>query len=123
MSEIPKRDARPYDLEERTYLFAKDVRDVVKALPRTIGNVEDAKQLVRASGSVPENYIEANEALGKKDFRMHSKISRKEAKESRLFLRLIDLESAADLESSRARSMDEASQLVRSFTAILTKAE
>ena len=123
MSENPRLDARPYDLEERTYLFAQDVREVVKALPRTIANIEDAKQLVRASGSVPANYIEANEALGRKDFRMHIKISRKEAKESRLFLRLLDLKSVPDLESSRARLMDEASQLIRIFTAILTKAE
>src|SRR4051794_12585937 len=79
-----------YDLEERTFLFAKAVRALVKKLPRTIGNIEDARQLVRSSGSVGANYIEANESLGKKDFLMHIKISRKEAKESRYWLRLID---------------------------------
>jgi four helix bundle protein len=121
MSENPKTDGKPYDLEERTFLFAKNVRLFVKALPRTIGNVEDAKQLVRASGSVPANYIEANESLGKKDFQMHIKISRKEAKESRLFLRLMDLETADKLEKSRAALIDEASQLIKIFTAILGK--
>lgn len=59
---------RPYDLEERTYLFARDVRLFVKALPRTAANVEDAKQLIRSSGSIGANYIEANESLGKKIF-------------------------------------------------------
>lgn len=122
MSENPRTDGKPYDLEERTFLFAKNVRLFVKALPRTIGNVEDAKQLVRASGSVPANYIEANESLGKKDFQMHIKISRKEAKESRLFLRLMDLETAEKLESSRDALIDEASQLIKIFTAILAKA-
>lgn len=51
-----------YDLEERTFVFAKDVRLFVKTLPKTISNIEDVKQLVRASGSVGANYIEANES-------------------------------------------------------------
>lgn len=59
---------KPYDLEERTYLFAKNCRIYVRKLPKTISNLEDAKQLVRSSGSVGANYIEANEKLGDKDF-------------------------------------------------------
>lgn len=58
---------QPRDLEERTAVFAEDVRAFVRQLPRTIANIEDVKQLVRASGSVPANCIEANEALGNKD--------------------------------------------------------
>ena len=80
---------RIYDLEERTYCFARDVRLFVKALGSTISNIEDAKQVVRSSGSVGANYIEANEALSKKDFLMRAKICRKEAKESAYWLRLI----------------------------------
>ena len=57
---------QPYDLEERTFNFAQASRLLVKALPRTIANIEDVKQFVRASGSVGANYIEANEAIGKK---------------------------------------------------------
>jgi hypothetical protein len=53
-------NAKPYDLEERTFLLAKRVRAFVKRLPRTLANIEDARQLVRASGSVGANYIEAN---------------------------------------------------------------
>ena len=78
------------DLEERTFRFAEAVRAFVKQLPRTISNTEDVRQLVRASGSVAANWIEADEALSKKDFLMRVKICRKEVKESRLFLRLID---------------------------------
>ena len=55
----------PYDLEERTCIFAKRVRAFVRRIPRSICNTEDIKQLARASGSVGANYIEANEALGK----------------------------------------------------------
>src|ERR1051325_77801 len=73
VSDSPK----PRDLEERTFLFAQEVRSFVKSLPRTIGNTEDARQLIRASGSVAANWIEANEALSKKDFLLRAKISRK----------------------------------------------
>ena len=55
-----------YDLAERTFQFAKAVRLFVKTLPKTIANIEDGKQLVRASGSVGANYREANEALSRK---------------------------------------------------------
>jgi hypothetical protein len=43
---------KKYDLGDRTFLFAKQVRAFIKRLDRTLGNVEDAKQLIRASGSV-----------------------------------------------------------------------
>ncbi len=73
--------ANKYDLEERTYKFALNVRKNIKDLPRTISNIEDIKQVVRSSGSVGANYIEANEHLSDKDFLFRAKICRKEAKE------------------------------------------
>ena len=63
-----------YDLEDRTFAFAQSVRAFIKTLSRTLANVEDARQLTRASGSVGANYIEANESLSKKDFVMRIKI-------------------------------------------------
>ena len=54
----------------------------VKRLPRSLCNIEDVRQLVRSSGSIGANYIEANESLSKKDFLMRIRIARKEAKES-----------------------------------------
>ncbi len=57
-----------YDLEDRTREFAIDVRKFLKKLYKTVSNTEDGKQVVRSSGSVGANYIEANEALSKKDF-------------------------------------------------------
>ena len=95
------RNSKQYDLEDRTLKFAKDVRSFVKKLPKTIGNIEDGKQLIRASGSVGANYIEANESLSKKDFVMRIKISRKEAKESRYWLRLVDTNEDQEMESVR----------------------
>jgi len=79
---MAERHERPFDLEERTFQFAKAIRVFMKSVPRTIANIEDGKQLIRASGSVGANYIEANESLGKKDFKLRIRISRKEAKEA-----------------------------------------
>jgi four helix bundle protein len=115
--------SKRYDLEERTDEFARDVRGLVKQLPRTLANIEDAKQLVKASGSVGANYIEANEALSKKDFLMRIKISRKEAKESRYWLRLIYSDGKSDLNARRESLMQEATELTSIFGAILRKAE
>jgi four helix bundle protein len=84
------QNPKPYDLGERTKRFAMRVREYVKDLPKTLANIEDGKQLIRASGSVGANYIEAEEALSKKDFIMRIKISRKEAKETRYWLELIE---------------------------------
>ena len=53
------RNSKPvYDLEERTFQFAKAVRLFVKTLPKTIANIEDGKQLIKAYGSVGVNYNE-----------------------------------------------------------------
>lgn len=78
-----------YDLEQRTFLFARDCRFFLKNLPKTIQTIEDGKQLIRSSGSVGANYIEANESLSKKDFYYRIKICRKEAKESNYWLSLL----------------------------------
>jgi len=80
---------KKYDLEERTYEFAKRCRILINKLSYAVSNREDSKQLVRSSGSIGANYIEANEALSKKDFVYRIKVSRKEAKESKFWLRLL----------------------------------
>ncbi len=112
---------KTYDLEERTFEFARDVRRFVKLLPRTVCNMEDVKQLVRSSGSVGANYIEVNESLGRKDLAMHVKISRKEAKESRYWLRLLDTGGDANLDKQRERLIDESTELMKIFATILKK--
>lgn len=109
---------KKYDLEERTEAFARNVRSYVRNIQKDIPNIEDSKQVVRSSGSVAANYIEANEALSKKDFRMRIKISRKEAKESRLWLRLIKDDSGNGMKLAQ-----EATELMNIFGAILRKTE
>jgi len=114
---------KPIDLEERTALFAEIVRRFVRQLPRTIANIEDVKQLVRASGSVPANCIEANEALGNKDRVMRFRISRKEAKECQLWLRLVNVGEHQDIDAERKRLRPEAHELKLIFTSIIKKLE
>ena len=115
--ENPKR----FDLEDRTFAFAKACRAFIKKLSRTAGNFEDSRQLIRSSGSVGANYIEANEALSKKDFILRIKICRKEAKESRYWLRL--LEAAGSLDAERTALVQEAQELMNIFGAIVRKSE
>ena len=116
--------AKPiYDLEERTYQFAKDVRFFVKTLPKTIANIEDGKQVIKASGSVGANYIEANEALSKKDFKMRIKICRKEAKESAYWLRLINETNNLKNSDDAKKLMQEAGELKKIFSSILEKSK
>ena len=92
-------------------------------LPITIANNEDSKQLVRASGSVGANYREANEALSKKDFLMRVKICRKEAKESRYWLQLVDVGQDENVEVERQSLQNEATELTCIFGSIVTKSE
>jgi four helix bundle protein len=114
-------DAKPRDLEDRTFLFAESVRAFVKRLPRTISNTEDVRQLIRASGSVAANWIEADEALSKKDFLMRVKICRKEAKESRLFLRLVEAGPTSHNIDKRDALVAEARELTLIFSSIISK--
>ena len=112
-----------YDLEERTFLFAKDVRIFVKTLSNTLANQEDGKQLIKASGSVGANYREANESLSRKDFLMRIKISRKEAKESAYWLRLLNETNNLDNNGEAKRLYDEAVELKKIFSSIIEKSK
>jgi four helix bundle protein len=112
-----------YDLEDRTFVFARNVRELTKQIPKTVANIEDTKQVVRASGSVGANYIEANESLSKKDFLLRIKICRKEAKESRYWLRLIDAGDDSTVKKYRDDLIREATELTSIFGSILRKSE
>lgn len=115
------QNSKKFDLEERTFKFAKDCRVLVKRIAKTIGNIEDGKQLVRSSGSVHSNYIEANEALSKVDFYHRIKICRKEVKESRSWLKLLDLNDGDFLDIERRKLAQEAEELMKIFGSIITK--
>jgi len=104
---MDNNNKKPFDLEERTRLFALDVIKFSKVAPKTLANIETLKQLIRASGSVGANYIEARESLSKKDFGMRMKICRKEVKESRYWISLIQTQQEP-VEKIRNKLMNEA---------------
>ena len=110
-----------YDLEERTFEFAKKVRLVLKQIKDKILD-EDVKQIIRSSGSVGANYIEANESLSKKDFIHRIKICRKEAKESAYWLRLIE-ELSDNNKDDLKYLYNEANELKRIFSSIIEKSK
>ena len=114
---------KKYDLEERTLKFAKRIRDFVYKLPKILGNYEDISQLIRSSGSIGANYIEANDALSKKDFYHRVKISRKEAKESRYWLNLVRTGENKYLVDERNELIQETTELMNIFGAIIRKAQ
>ena len=113
MTEI-QNSKKLYDLEDRTLKFTKEVVKFVSSLPKTTANFEVGKQLIRSAGSVGANYIEANESLSKKDFIMRVKICRKEAKESRYWLKILDENNSL---------IQESNELMKIFGAILEKSK
>ena len=110
---------KKFDLEDRTFDFANNCKEFLKELSKSIHNIEYYKQLIRSSGSVAANFIEANESFSRNDFSHRIKICRKEAKESRLWLKLVDV--GENMEARRAHLIQEATELMKIFGAILEK--
>lgn len=69
-----------YDLEERTAVYAERVRNFCLKLPKNMANAEYIPQLIRSGSSPGANYIEANESIGDKDFKMKIKTCRRKRK-------------------------------------------
>jgi four helix bundle protein len=111
----------PRDLVERTFGFAKRVRAFVNLVPRTPANIEDIRQLIRASGSVAANYLESQEGLSRRDFFYRVKVCRKEVRESALWLALLETASRPNVQSEREWLKGEANELKRIFSAIAAK--
>ncbi|KKU28150.1 MAG: hypothetical protein UX80_C0035G0003 [Candidatus Amesbacteria bacterium GW2011_GWA2_47_11b] len=117
---IQDQNSKKYDLEERTFSFAKKVREFVKKIPRSETNRVYVDQLIRSSSSIGANYIEANESMSKKDFAMRVKICRKEAKETRYWLNLIEV-SGGELENEKLALAREVEELMKIFGSIVEK--
>lgn len=120
MTDLPNpTQKQKFDLEERTFLFARRINQYVVELSKTLPNAENGRQLIGSGGSVGANYIEANEALSKKDFFMRIKICRKEAKESCFWLRLTEPQSTQ--RSEKNFLIQEATELMKIFGAIVSR--
>ena len=118
---IKNQNTKKYDLEERTYKFAKHVRDFIKEVPKNNTNNIYVSQLLRSSSSIGANFIEANEALSKKDFYHRVRICRKEAKETNFWLLLLDISSNLTLQNKLNNLIQEVNELMKIFGAIVSK--
>jgi four helix bundle protein len=114
-------EEKKYDLEERTEKFSLDIRDFCLKLKKDTINLQYIKQVVRSASSIAANYIEANDNLGKNDLKMRIRICRKESKETRLWLKHLLTYESKELEELRALLLNEATQLMNIFGAILKK--
>jgi four helix bundle protein len=115
-------ERKRYDLDERTFKFAEQVIPFARLLPRDPATAELIRQVVRSSGSVGANYVEASESLGRKDFLMRARICRKEAKETVYWLRLLK-GIRPQLDEQRCSLIQEATELTRIFGAIVSRGE
>src|ERR1700743_208388 len=100
---------KKFDLEDRTFDFANNCKEFLKRIDKSLHNIEYYKQLIRSSGSVAANFIEANESFSRNDFSHRIKICRKESKESRLWLKLVDVKE--QMEANMASLIQEATEL------------
>lgn len=109
-----------YDLEERAYQFALGIRRCIGGTKWTREQWMDVDQVLRSSGSVAANYIEANNAVSKPDFIFRIRVSKKEASESRLWLRLLaETAQAESVKQSLRDFHQEADELARILATIL----
>ena len=106
-----------YDLEERTAVFAEKVINLCKKTPKNSITIPIISQLIRAGTSIGANYCEANGASSKKDFKNKIFICKKEAKETKYWLRLLTT-SRDDLEKEIELLSQEAQELVLIFSKI-----
>ena len=106
-------------LENHTFQFAQAVREFGKVIRMTVSNVEDLKQLVRASGKVGANYIAATTAPNKATYLLNIKECGQEALTTNYWLGLIDTQGAAELEHRRKQLMKAAQDLAGVFAQIL----
>jgi len=109
-----------YDLSERTALFGENVIEFAKMLPKSFINNPLTSQIVRSGTSVGANYMEADGAESKKDFRHKIAICKKESKETMHWLRMIAKASPDGREGCR-KLWKEAHELALIFSAILKK--
>ena len=109
------------DLKVRTLNYAVDVRKFVRSMKSDKFNQHDFVQLIRSSGSVGANFIEAIESLSKKDFLYRVRVCLKETRESRYWLIIIEntIDSSHDVEINDLKQ--ESTELIKIFSTIIQK--
>ena len=119
----PQNKSKPYDLEERTYAFALEVRMFLRNTKWDPVSWPDIKQLQRSSGSVAANYVESVESISDADSLYRLRVTKKEARESGLWLRLLNDCNPIDDNTHQALHVliSETEELVKIFASIIRK--
>ncbi|MEK7542359.1 MAG: four helix bundle protein [Patescibacteria group bacterium] len=120
-NEVQSLNAKPvYDLEERTATFGEEVIGFAKNLPNTAINKSLVSQIVRSATSIGANYMEADGAESKKDFKHKIALCKKESKETRHWLRMI-AKANPDKAHECRKLWQEVQELTLIFSSILRK--
>jgi len=115
------RSSVPFDIKERTFLFGVRIVKLVNVLPRSIAGIEIGRQVIRSGTSIGANVEEADGAESKKDFIHKMSIARKEVRETRYWLRIIQISLLDNAEV--ADLIQESDQLVRILSRIIANAK
>ncbi len=111
-------DKKIYDLEERTANFGEDIIEFARTLPNISINRPLISQVIRSGTSIGANYMEADAAESKKDFKHKISLCKKEAKETMHWLRM--LAKASPSKKDECRNLwKETHELVLIFSTIL----
>jgi four helix bundle protein len=116
---VQMTNEKKYDLEERTADFGENIIDLAKALPRNPINDELISQIVRSGTSIGANYVEADGAESKRDFRHKIAICKKESKETKHWLRMI-AKANPGRKGECKKLWSEAQELTLIFSSILS---
>jgi four helix bundle protein len=110
-------DARKYDLAERTAQFGEQVIRFAKKIKRDPVTLTLIRQLVRSATSIGANYVEADEAGSKKEFRYRISVCKRETRETQYWLRML-VAAAPELAESARELWKEANELILIFGSI-----
>lgn len=113
-------NSKPYNLEERTLRFSKEIIRFIKKLPKNTVNLPLIDQLIRSATSIGANYREANETETKKDFINRIRIAKKEAKETIYWLELI-IAANPEFKENINPLLEEAKELIKILGSIYEK--
>lgn len=123
MLNVKKNSKRKaYDLEERTAKFGEGMIDFAKQIPRNVITIPLIEQLVKAGTSVGSNYCEADCAESRKDFEHKLSLCKKEAKESKHWLRMI-VKVVPKLKNEAKKLWRESNELQLIFITIINKSK
>jgi four helix bundle protein len=110
-----------FNLRERIFAFVQNIFQLVKVLPTNRINDILIHQMVRSATSIGANYEEADGTPTKKDFSYKMSLVKKEAKETKYWLKLIQMNNHKTLQTKVEELMKENEELVRIFATIIIK--